>query len=630
MAYEFTFGGTKGVLADTGNAIFEKLHAAEQIAQRFGALLSSSGPTLHRTQFYTRIRVKSLESINEKIFRKRLIENKSAYSFSDLTDVVGARVVTLYDVELPDALQLILVNIRRGMMGSEPVFSGSTVWDAFDHAKIYHKHGEKGYSEYYKKVADGIFAAMEKDLGLEAAQSLYRDKVAYQKASPDMYSSAHMIFIANSYVGPFVNKVPIEFQIRTAAEDIWAEINHKLQYKIKNPFVWSAGLEKDYEELRADSFELKTRVDHLYDIIVRFQNHSESVNQKIEKFRRPVTKFYHSLILSLIVAIGNEYLEDPDGNIETYNNIVGRLRPEASHRDFYSLCERAEALCGALKLQFQTDLDTITKKRIADGRTELSIDEKMIRERCRLLDFELLRLKIVQAVRRLGSNKGNRHDLRPTLEAQYRALCDFKTDRTAMVRPFAAVSFWKFYVQRHLDTSTALRHLGNARDELRTDLALPIWSVYRALIPRTLCKAVLADLKVIANENSGKTVPSGVMRVYDKYSLFVSAMIYGTEAYQAQTIEEVRRGDLSIRDNTIDVIGDIERLMLIYCGFYEISNTSVLSEAPQCEVVFRAALDKCLGLINTGGLQPETKRRMRALLERVHDVNNQLIQKGKR
>mgnify|MGYP000719426373 CR=1 FL=1 len=105
------------------------------------------------------------------------------------------------------------------------------------------------------------------------------------------YSSAHLLFFANSYNLGSVIQVPLEIQVRTAIEDIWSEINHKRVYKITSQYLWtekfnlaileadekSSGIKQDFDAIsqviEAISDNSRTALYHLED----FWNHSQSL-----------------------------------------------------------------------------------------------------------------------------------------------------------------------------------------------------------------------------------------------------------------------------------------------------------------------------------------------------------------
>jgi hypothetical protein len=107
--------------------ISDALNAGEQIAQRLRSLEDSVAPFSLRSHFYNKIRVKAHESIREKVKRIQQGDAESKpqplYSFRDLTDIVGFRLVTLYDDELPFAVTHVVDLVRSGQTLTPPLFS---------------------------------------------------------------------------------------------------------------------------------------------------------------------------------------------------------------------------------------------------------------------------------------------------------------------------------------------------------------------------------------------------------------------------------------------------------------------------------------------------------------------------
>src|SRR5271167_3342280 len=97
--------------------IFERLQAAEIVAARLRVIVRSLGPSFESVQFYMRIRVKTYESITRKLYSKRHENKKELYSIADLTDIVGFRIVTLYDDDIPTVLDHVLSMVRSNGRG---------------------------------------------------------------------------------------------------------------------------------------------------------------------------------------------------------------------------------------------------------------------------------------------------------------------------------------------------------------------------------------------------------------------------------------------------------------------------------------------------------------------------------
>lgn len=113
------------------------LRAAEQIAQRLRSLSSSVGPSSLATQFYTRIRVKAEDSIRKKIARNQMEFHQRSYSFADVDDYIGFRVVTLFDGALNDGMKYVVDLVRAGQQLQEFLFAPGLVWNTFHKAKFF-------------------------------------------------------------------------------------------------------------------------------------------------------------------------------------------------------------------------------------------------------------------------------------------------------------------------------------------------------------------------------------------------------------------------------------------------------------------------------------------------------------
>ena len=145
--------------------IFEKLQAAEGVAERLRALTGSLGPDFLSTQFYTRIRVKTYDSIIKKIYKKRF-EGKLLYSIDDLDDLVGVRIVTLYDRELMKALLHVFQLIESSSRFTEPLFENhgnrGRVWDHIREIKIYRRPKSDDGTEEYNEIYQALLKMIAK------------------------------------------------------------------------------------------------------------------------------------------------------------------------------------------------------------------------------------------------------------------------------------------------------------------------------------------------------------------------------------------------------------------------------------------------------------------------------------
>lgn len=208
-------------------AFFVNLAADRAAPELFSALNKAK---VGSEAYAFKMRVKEEQGLLEKTTRKQL--EKPGYKLSDITDVIGLRVVTLFRSEMPLVVDRILAMVLEAESDSffvknslieVIVYSSQNV--AFDGivqevASIVEK----------RSIDNSIFRCEESDTG---------------------YSSIHLVARIDrslEWPGGKVQegfddyRIPIEIQIRTVFEDAWGEIDHKF-YKIRrikqssNPFT---------------------------------------------------------------------------------------------------------------------------------------------------------------------------------------------------------------------------------------------------------------------------------------------------------------------------------------------------------------------------------------------------------
>jgi ppGpp synthetase/RelA/SpoT-type nucleotidyltranferase len=190
----------------------DALHGARDVVHRLDVLMKSGAPSIADMAYTTRIREKEDFKIVEKVERKR--KDDPVYSVSKIRDIVGLRVVTIYRL---DALEIIpvLVNLMRKDSGTA---TSLFVEPTFEEIMIYSTNPETDAQALPERLKS-VFES----LGLDAKLN----------EKPSSYTSIHLVtWCQGKYGGKYV-KVPLEIQIRTALEDAWAEIDHKLRYKPK-------------------------------------------------------------------------------------------------------------------------------------------------------------------------------------------------------------------------------------------------------------------------------------------------------------------------------------------------------------------------------------------------------------
>lgn len=447
--------------------------AAEQVAQRLRSLSVSSGPSALAQQFYTRIRAKTPESIREKVSRKRrsalaqsrkieigiesgletfsseIVEKNLKdlhYSYRDITDAVGFRIVTLYDEQLKTAIDYALTLIDSGQrLSSDPLFQNESIlslrkpdvegntdcivstfrWELFHEGLFIRRDNVDGdpYAQANRYLENKIAVDCKgwndvyKDFGpFDPSDFTNSRRIRTETRNQTRYSSAHLIFFALGYVGNFIIKIPVEFQIRTAVEDIWAEIDHKLSYKSVSDSSWSHRHQIYHDQASAISLSLKKLIDNLPEVIDDFYAASSHAGQYVSRKTlfpndRRSESFEFSLVISLFFSIGNDegarftknvgkyqkrvkemrdaitLLASASGDLEAREAILSKGR-EAIQRALYILDDMARELDESL---VTLSLEIGDSKRS----TLEAADFKLAKERRALCDLEVLRLRTI-------------------------------------------------------------------------------------------------------------------------------------------------------------------------------------------------------------------------------------------
>lgn len=555
-------------------AIFERLQAAEAVAVRLRALTDSLGPDFISMRFYVRIRVKGYDSIVKKISMRRRKKDRELYSLENITDLVGFRIVTLYDDDIPTAIEHLFRLIRMG--SSEPIRPERTVsrpgqssvgqippadprerrgsdhgaievplfqplhdgapteWDVirevifftrrpgspediykFCYEKLLEtlrrRFGEE--SDEYRRHIDKIrLRDVEKEAKAEAPETADEDKEI-----GDGYSSMHLILNAVSRVGmdsdgqPLLVQVPIEVQVRTAAEDIWGEINHQLSYKTTNLYVWTPDLEEAYSRARADSRIIKESLNNLSLPITQFWRDAQGAEGIVGRFRSPTTTLHRSLIVALLHAMSGQFMGPVDPLLRQYDDLLRDLataRDDEHAANILLQCSRLLHKIGNEYEQMvrQTSSGWLRRAALSD------LDHKLLRQRQMLCRLEIERLCALSVHRYnhmlTDADKpqsiGNRDE---QLREAFDAICEFRNDPKLLVRPVVMMSYWKYVLANEIDEGLALYHLRLAYDELDQDASLPRSSIYHILVPRSLAAETRKEVVRLFVANGNRSSP---------------------------------------------------------------------------------------------------------------------------
>jgi len=189
------------------------LRGTQDLRDRIELALSTGTPSISDLAYATKLRVKEDHSVVSKVLKKR--QDKPEYGVDALRDVVGLRIVTLYRL---DALQIIPLVIEMIDGSGE---TGPFVRESLEEVRIYVTNPA------------GDAQGLTEKLARTFANSGYRPQPTIEN-NPNNYTSIHMVAWGLGKYQDDYRRIPVEIQIRTAFEDVWGEIEHKLKYKRKS------------------------------------------------------------------------------------------------------------------------------------------------------------------------------------------------------------------------------------------------------------------------------------------------------------------------------------------------------------------------------------------------------------
>ena len=198
--------------------ILRLINAAEKVRPKIEGVLSSH-TLLMQPHFRLTSRVKTLRRASHKLSEKR-IESPEA-SATDIEDLLGLRIVTLFNVSLLESIGIILDIIQHKGSNDSSVFSYPFAKDWYKFILYTARPDNDPLS--IKVHFDNWL--IERGCALE-----------YLKFTlPTMYSSLHLITACPVNVeridGPNCDiMLPVEIQFRTAMEDAWGQISHTTFY----------------------------------------------------------------------------------------------------------------------------------------------------------------------------------------------------------------------------------------------------------------------------------------------------------------------------------------------------------------------------------------------------------------
>lgn len=199
------------------------LLAAEAVKLKLVQMLGLGQDSIEAYAYAVKARTKAFDSAIRKITKKRKEKRlDKPYGPENLTDIIGIRILCLWPDEIFGVVQRLLTAIEQ---------TSATVLSNFRNVYL-HEIVEEIiiYRAKNSPAAYGLIKAQLLDF-LRGKPSLTM-KVREVESPPEKpYSSVHIVLWCRVEVAGEWKSVPVEVQVRTSLEDVWAEADHKLKYK---------------------------------------------------------------------------------------------------------------------------------------------------------------------------------------------------------------------------------------------------------------------------------------------------------------------------------------------------------------------------------------------------------------
>ncbi len=236
------------------------LSGADEVRKKLLAGVSMGDPSIESLAYLIKCRVKAHDRLVEKILDRRA-KGKPDYSASDVTDIVGLRVLTLYRAELPVLVKHFLEFVTRAQGNPMHLFAGSDLRDTLNEIIVYRASGDGDITDDLVVKEFERFNLLCKLVPPGAAPDSISADVRIVRKQTE-YSSIHIVL---SCVGVSKDSrfgIPLEVQLRTALEDVWGEIDHSLNYKFKQGKTAADTDRLHYENAVGHLRQLKRQLDN--------------------------------------------------------------------------------------------------------------------------------------------------------------------------------------------------------------------------------------------------------------------------------------------------------------------------------------------------------------------------------
>ena len=521
-----------------------------------------------------------------------------------MTDLVGFRFVTLYESGLSDAIEQIFSLIRAGQKLPQQIFPGFGIHSCFSEGKFYANKIDDNYfrcADILRRVVREESSIEEPSLssGIEfgpldvgkysSIEETIDHRIIVEIADENLYSSGHMIFDAIAHDDGYCIQIPVEFQVRTAVEDIWAEVNHKLLYKLRSPFVWSFDFENYFQRSQSRSSTFKRNINELNDVMGDFSDFSIAAKSYIQQFTYGLDdpdeqspEIDASFGSSLFFRAGGNFVEP--ANLKLFSEYAAQLKKlagseigSADAANCYQECFwKIQEIMGSLVRSAKSDR---AGNIFLAGATRSEQKSKMAlrSQQYKLCKFEIARLQasaIVEDIEffdgqfsRIEDNVAQTsgwNDLsqdsqillieerrKQRCKDIYFDLCAYMDSAKNRIRPLSVLYFWKHIVATQFDLDLSRENIRKSHEILISDTTVPNFSVYKSLIPRYLAGQYIREYEDIVGKFSNDETEGSIIQYMsglriDLLDKVTEAIKLTLESHHHTVAGSARRGDLRL------------------------------------------------------------------------------------
>ena len=195
----------------------EQVHSkgVELIPRLIDCMRNSS---IHLNSYAYTHRVKSADKILGKVKRRVVDHNHSDYKVSNVTDVIGIKIISLFFEDV----KTLADEVCKLILNKTEIHPNPFKAEEISEIKIYSTAPVDNLASPAARLKQHLQNHFSGEIDADNIEIVFRHD----------YSSLHIVFLIDAGLNTDGDSVfmPVEIQIRTVFEDAWAQIDHVLRY----------------------------------------------------------------------------------------------------------------------------------------------------------------------------------------------------------------------------------------------------------------------------------------------------------------------------------------------------------------------------------------------------------------